>query len=72
MQKGNLLGIGDNMRLWTEVPEIWEDKIEKALEIEGWERPAQYIRELIKNDLKSKGLLGRNGQTGEQTVLVEG
>jgi len=59
------------MRLWTEVPEIWEKKIEKALEIEGREWPAQYIREPIKNDLKAKGLLGRNRQIVEHDKEVE-
>jgi hypothetical protein len=59
------------MKLQTEVPDKWEELIDIAVEIEGWERPAQYLRELIKKDLVSKGLLGKNGQI-EETVLEEG
>jgi len=49
-----------NMKLGTDVPDEWEELIKKAMEIEGWKKVSPYIRELIKNDLKSKGLLGTN------------
>ena len=48
------------MKLGTDVPDEWEELIKKAMEIEGWKKVSPYIRELIKNDLKSKGLLGTN------------
>jgi len=50
------------MRIWVEVPDLWKDKITKATEIEGWEKKTDYIRELIKKDLVSKGLLGNNSE----------
>jgi len=46
------------MRVWTEVPDSWKEPLEKACKLEGWERISQYLRELIKKDLKEKGLLG--------------
>jgi len=58
------------MRLWTEVPDEWEDLVDKAKKIEGWNSISAYIRELIKNDLKAKGLLGRP-ENGEKEAVVE-
>ena len=45
------------MRVWAEVPDVWEEPLKKACRMEGWERLSHYIRELIKKDLKEKGLL---------------
>ncbi|RLI76830.1 hypothetical protein DRP05_12075 [Archaeoglobales archaeon] len=59
------------MKVWGEVPNRWDGKIRKAMEIEGWDTISAYIRELIKKDLVSKGLLGnggRNGQVEEKEV----
>ena len=53
------------MRVWADVPDRWRELIEQAKEIEGWEKLSQYIRELIKKDLVSKGLLGQNFQSSE-------
>ena len=36
------------MRVWGEVPDEWEDLIEKAKRIEGWKSISAYIRDLIK------------------------
>lgn len=47
------------MKIWSEVPDSWKNAIQKAIEIEGWETISAYIRELIKKDLVSKGLLGK-------------
>ncbi|AEA47884.1 hypothetical protein [Archaeoglobus veneficus] len=62
------------MRVYTSVPNGWKDLIEDAKEIEGWEETSDYLRELIKKDLVSKGLLGvKNGEMEEkEAVLVEG
>jgi hypothetical protein len=66
------------MKVWVEIPSIWDELIKKAMVLEGWEKRTDYIRELIKKDLVSKGLLGnggknegKNGQI-EETVLEEG
>jgi len=62
------------MKVWGEVPNRWDGKIRKAMEIEGWDTISAYIRELIKKDLVSKGLLGngrnegKNGQVEEKKV----
>ena len=51
------------MRIWADVPDKWVGLIKKARDIEGWNSISAYIRELIKNDLKQKGLLGvKNGE----------
>ncbi len=47
-----------NMKIWVEVPDSWKEKIETATRLEGWEKRTDYVRELIKKDLVSKGLLG--------------
>ncbi len=57
-------------KVWADVPERWKPLIEKAKEIEGWDSLSAYIRELIKKDLASKGLLGVKNGEGE-TVLQE-
>jgi len=56
----------------TDIPNKWGELIDRAKELEGWDNRAQYVRELIKRDLEKKGLLGKNGQIEENTVLVEG
>ncbi|WP_290624084.1 MULTISPECIES: hypothetical protein [unclassified Archaeoglobus] len=46
------------MKVCSDVPEMWEGLIRKAMRIEGWDTISAYIRELIKKDLVAKGLLG--------------
>ena len=58
------------MKVWVEVPNIWEELIEKAMRMEGWEKRTDYIRELIKKDLVSKGLLGQNFQNSSEVKEV--
>ncbi len=59
--------------MWTEVPAEWEELIERAMKIEGWVRKSQYFRELIREDLKRKGLLGVKAENGgKEAVVVEG
>jgi len=60
------------MEVGTDIPNKWGELIDRAKELEGWDNRAQYVRELIKRDLEKKGLLGKNGQIEENTVLVEG
>ena len=61
------------MKVWTEVPAEWERLIERAMKMEGWVRKSQYFRELIREDLKRKGLLGVKPENGEkEAVLQEG
>ena len=59
------------MRVWGDIPDEWEDLVDKAKKIEGWNSLSAYIRELIKNDLKAKGLLGRPENGGEKEAVVE-
>jgi|GEM_PF-2969229 hypothetical protein len=42
------------MKVWVEVPEFWDELLEKAARMEGWSKRTDYLRELIKNDLKAK------------------
>lgn len=61
------------MKLQVVVPDKWEELTEQIKEMEGWEKETDYIRELIKNDLKAKGLLGvQNGREKKEAVVVEG
>jgi hypothetical protein len=63
------------LKVWTEVPAEWEELIERAMKIEGWVRKSQYFRELIREDLKRKRLLGiktENGREEKEAVVVEG
>ena len=46
------------MKVCSDVPEMWEEPIRKAMRIEGWDTVSAYIRDLIRKDLKRKGLLG--------------
>ncbi len=46
------------MKVSTDVPEMWEEPIRRAMRIEGWGTISAYIRDLIRADLKRKGLLG--------------
>jgi Arc/MetJ-type ribon-helix-helix transcriptional regulator len=60
------------LKVWGEVPDSWDEKIRKAMRIEGWDTVSAYVRDLIREDLKRKGLLGvRNGEEKE-AVVVEG
>ena len=59
------------VRLWADVPERWKPLIHRAKEMEGWNSLSAYIRELIKKDLASKGLLGVKNREKE-AVLEEG
>ena len=66
------------MKVCSDVPERWDGKIRKAMEIEGWDTVSAYIRELIKKDLVSKRLLGngsrnegKNGQVVEHDKVEE-
>lgn len=58
------------MKLWTDVPNSWEELIEKAMKIEGWEKRSDYLKELIKKDLVSKGLLGMPEKREVQEVTA--
>ncbi len=59
------------MKLGVDVPDEWEEMIEKAMRMEGWKKFSPYIRELIKKDLVSKGLLGvRNNNDSEVEVTA--
>ena len=61
------------MRVWVTVPDLWDDLIEKAKKMEGWEKETDYISELIKQDLVAQGLLGvQNGRDEKEAVVVEG
>ncbi len=45
------------------------------MRIEGWDTVSAYIRDLIREDLKRKGLLGvkpENGREEKEAVVVEG
>lgn len=57
------------MKVWVEVPEFWGELLERAARMEGWSKRTDYLRELIKNDLKAKGLLGKPGN-GDKEVVV--
>ena len=46
------------MKVSSDVPEMWEEPIKKAMRMEGWDTISAYIRDLIREDLKRKGLLG--------------
>ena len=59
------------MKVCSDVPEKWDEKIRKAMEIEGWDTVSAYIRELIKKDLVSKGLLGNGGKQSKNGQVVE-
>ena len=56
------------MKVWSEVPESWSELIKRAMRIEGWDTVSAYIRDLIREDLKRKGLLG----VKPEAVVVEG
>lgn len=60
------------MKVWVEVPEFWEELLEKAAKMEGWSKRTDYIRELIKKDLKAKGLLGANVNFERAELVREG
>jgi len=58
------------LKVWGEVPESWGDLIRKAMKIEGWDTVSAYIRELIKKDLVSKGLLGMPKSVLEKQEVI--
>jgi len=75
------------MKVCSDVPSGWKPLIEKAMKIEGWDTVSAYVREIIKKDLVSKGLLGfqssfhrvlndssssRHPSVREEEKLVEG
>ena len=41
-------------RVFSTVPDGWEDLIEEAKKIEGWKEVSDYIRELIKKTLSAR------------------
>jgi len=45
------------MKVWVEVPEFWRELLDRAAKMEGWGKRTDYLRDLIRNDLKKKGLL---------------
>ncbi len=56
------------MKICSDVPDMWDRLIRKAMQIEGWDTVSAYVRDLIREDLKRKGLLGVNS---EKAVLAE-
>jgi len=48
------------MRLWTTIPDEWQELVKKAMEIEGFTKVSRYIEHLIRQDLKRKKLIGGN------------
>jgi len=46
------------LKVWVDVPDFWHELMDKAAKMEGWDKRTHYLRELIKNDLRRKGLLG--------------
>ena len=64
------------MKVWGEVPESWRDLIRKAMQIEGWDTISAYIRDLIREDLKRKDLIGAKSvlvdSDGDCKVIQEG
>ncbi len=60
------------MKVWSEVPNKWKPLLKKAMDIEGWDTLAAYIRELIKKDLTNKGLLGNNKTMASDSGSVVG
>ncbi len=60
------------MKVCSDVPEGWKPLIEKAMKIEGWVTISAYIRELIREDLKRKGLLGVKPENEEKEAVVVG
>ena len=62
------------MKIWVEVPNGWKEPIKKAMQIRGWEKRTDYIREVLKEDLEALGLLGvrkKNGNKNGEAVMVE-
>ncbi len=60
------------MKVCSDVPEMWDEKIRKAMKMEGWDTVSAYVRDLIREDLKKKGLLGvRNGESEAVIEVVE-
>jgi hypothetical protein len=62
---------GQNMKVCSDVPEMWEELIRKAMRIEGWDTVSAYIQDLVREDLKRKSLLGVRNSKGWAGV-VEG
>jgi len=63
------------MKVFVEVPDFWDELLEEAKKMEGWGKRTDYIRELIKKDLKAKGLLGNPEELGfakRELVSAEG
>ena len=56
------------MKVSSDVPEMWDGPIRRAMRMEGWDTVSAYIRDLIRNDLKRKGLLGRTAINEEVTT----
>ncbi|WP_290596664.1 MULTISPECIES: hypothetical protein [unclassified Archaeoglobus] len=59
------------MKVCSDVPEMWDGLIKRAMKIEGWDTVSAYIRELIREDLKRKGLLGVKPENGEKEAVFE-
>ena len=60
------------MKVCSDVPEMWEEPIKRAMRIEGWDTVSAYVRDLIREDLKRKGLLGKAENGEKEAVVVEG
>ena len=56
------------MKVWGEVPDSWEERIRKAMKMEGWDTLSAYVRDLIREDLKKKGLLGVRNRESEAVL----
>ncbi len=57
------------MKVCSDVPEMWEEPIKRAMRIEGWDTVSAYIRDLIREDLKRKGLIGFKENGKEEAVM---
>ncbi|RLI78956.1 hypothetical protein DRP05_05725 [Archaeoglobales archaeon] len=57
------------MRLWITFPNHWIGKMKDAAKMEGYkDNVNEYIRQLVRGDLKAKGLLGTNEGKNEQVA----
>lgn len=61
------------MRLWITFPEDWKIAMNEAAAMEGYRNDLnEYIRQLVREDLKRKGLLGVKAENGEKEAVVVG
>lgn len=58
MKRVEVVSISDQIQVGAKIPKLWKEKIDKYVLSSEYSSISEYIRSLIRRDLKERGLIG--------------